>query len=116
MARIGQKIRRGFDHLRGLWARMSALARLRKGAKAAQKRGDWVAALKLWEDYSTVDPRSGSARRGIEKCLLNLARSAETAGYITRARGYWAALLKRLPTDSRAKKGLVRTGGRIEVS
>lgn len=88
----------------------------RNGARESEARGDWQAALKFWEDYNGIDPDSASGKRAIERCLLCLARNAENGGYITQARGYWAAMLKRFPDDTRAKKGLVRTGGRPDAS
>jgi hypothetical protein len=86
----------------------------RNGAREAEGRNDWDAALKFWEDYCIVDPRSASGRRAMEKCLLTLARNAEHSGFIMIARRYWAKMWEEFPGDIRAKKGLQRTGGKLD--
>jgi tetratricopeptide (TPR) repeat protein len=86
----------------------------RNGAREAEGQNDWDAALQFWEDYRTVDPTSASGKRAIERCLLRLARDAEHGGFIMLARRYWAQMLKEMPDDVRARKGLQRTGGKVE--
>jgi tetratricopeptide (TPR) repeat protein len=86
----------------------------RNGAREAEARDEWDEALKFWQDYRIIDPASASGRRAIERSLLHMARTAEHSGFIMLARRYWGEMYEEFPGDIRARKGLQRTGGRVD--
>jgi hypothetical protein len=77
-------------------------------AQSADNDAMMANALQAWQLLKSVDPLSREAQMGMEWCHLSLARMAERASDLEKAKMHWNALLELSPGDQRALDGLAR--------